>query len=643
MNRAVTGSGCTLRGLAVGTLGCVMVGAGFQYCPLVLGVSAFAAWHYTVGANLMLFVMALLVNPVLGLVRRSWMLTPAELTQVYVMWIVGSAVTTTGLVSYLLPHITTLAYYASPENQWAEKVLPYVPDWVMPARDADLVRDFYEGRGDGAVPWGLWLPVLLAWAPMIMSLYIAMISLVVILRKQWVDHERLVYPMMQLPISMIQDDDEERPGLIKPLFRNWLFWLGAALPFIIGINNGLARYFPIDYIHVGGTYFYIFRDTVKILVGINFMMIGFAYFIRRDVTLGLCFFFVLYLCYQIVSTIQGGGEYDPLLSAWSQRGPADFVFQSLGAFAALVGVGLWNARQHLLRVVRHAVGLGGDGEEGDAGEIMSYRGAVIAAVGSLGFMAFWLWLVGLPAWVAPLYLLIAFILYLGITRIVAEGGIPWFVPPMIASDAIAGSVGTRALGPEGIVALGFTYSWACDMIILVMASAANGLKVVEETVRRRRRLMFWSMVIALLVTLCGSIGVMLEASYGYGGLNISHTFKDQGFYQWEDAALRVSTMTEPNWEYMGHTTLGAILMGLLMIARQRFLWWPFHPIAFPISLYTSKMFISLVIAWGIKSAALGYGGPRLYRALRPFFLGLIMGEWLPIGTMALYEWVRQSV
>ncbi len=473
-----------------------------------------------------------------------------------------------------------------------------------------------------------------------MSLYIAMISLVVILRKQWIDHERLVYPMMQLPISMIQDDGEDRPGLIKPLFRNWLFWLGAAVPFIIGINNGLARYFPIDYIHVGGSYVYIFRDTVKVLFGINFMMIGFAYFVRRDVILGLCFFFLLYMVYQIVSTIQGGGEYDPLISHWSQRGPADFVFQGLGAFVALIGVGLWNARQHLLRVVRQAIG---GAQEEDTDEIMSYRGAVIAAVGSLSFMTFWMWSVGLPAWITPLYLMIAFILYLGITRIVAEGGIPWFVPPMIASDAISGAVGTRALGPEGVVALGFTYSWACDMIILVMACAANGLKVVEETVRRRRRLLFWSMMISLIVTLGGAITVMLEASYSYGGLNISHTFKEQGFYQWEDAALRVSTMTDPNWEYVGHTAFGALLMGLLMFARQRFLWWPFHPIAFPVSLYTSKMFLSLLIAWGLKSAALGYGGPRLYRTLRPFFLGLIMGEWLPIGLRAVYEWVRQNL
>ncbi len=636
-----SGSGCSLKGFAVGILGCLIVGAGFQYSAMVLRTGSFSGWHFTIGANIMLFLMALIVNPALGLMRRSWMLTPAELTQVYVMWIVGSAVTVSGFVSPLLPQIASLAYYASPENNWAELVLPHVPDWAIPSKDAELLRDFYEGRSDGVVPWGLWLPPLLHWLPLILSLHVAMISIVVILRKQWVDHERLVYPMMQLPIAMIQDDDEgRRPSLIKPLFKNWLFWVGFALPFIIGMHNGLARYFPIDPIYISGGYFYIFRESVRIRMGISFMMIGFAYFIRRDVTLGLCFFFAIYVCYQIVSTIQGGGKYDPLISPWSKYGPSSFAFQGLGAFVALVGVGLWNARHHLVRVARRTIGLG---TEDDSGEIMSYRFAALAAVCSLCFMSLWMWSVGLPAWIAPLFILIAFIIYLGITRIVAEGGMPWFFPPIIATDVIVGGVGTRALEPSGIIAFGFTYAWASDLIILVMVSAANGLKVIEETVRRRRRLLFWSMIAGLIVTLCSGIGMMLDVSYEHGGLNTSHYFKDQGFYPWADAAGRMGTRTEPNPAYWGHTALGAVVMALLMFARHRFVSWPFHPIGFPVSFAMGKMFISVLLAWMIKSAAIGYGGPRLFRKLRPLFLGLIIGDWMPSGVMALIELVRVNV
>ena len=66
---------------------------------------------------------------------------------------------------------------------------------------------------------------------------------------------------------------------------------------------------------------------------------------------------------------------------------------------------------------------------------------------------------------------------MGITRIIAEGGLPYLFAPIIASDVIVGSFGTRALGPTGILALSFTYVWASDIIIFVMTSCANGLKL----------------------------------------------------------------------------------------------------------------------------------------------------------------------
>jgi hypothetical protein len=54
------------------------------------------------------------------------------------------------------------------------------------------------------------------------------------------------------------------------------------------------------------------------------------------------------------------------------------------------------------------------------------------------------------------------------------------------------------------------------------------------------------------------------------------------------------------------------------------------------------MFVSVLVAWMIKSAAIGYGGPRLFRRLRPLFLGLIMGDWMPEGVIALIEIMRSG-
>jgi hypothetical protein len=67
----------------------------------------------------------------------------------------------------------------------------------------------------------------------------------------------------------------------------------------------------------------------------------------------------------------------------------------------------------------------------------------------------------------------------------------------------------------------------------------------------------------------------------------------------------------------------------LLFLRQRFLWWPLHPLGFPISMtYTIVYYgwLSILLAWAFKAVILRYGGVRAYRRLTPFFLGLALGE-----------------
>ena len=166
-------------------------------------------------------------------------------------------------------------------------------------------------------------------------------------------------------------------------------------------------------------------------------------------------------------------------------------------------------------------------------------GAVLLLLGCLGFMCFWLWQAGMPAWITVVFLFLAFILFLGITRIISEGGLPYLVTPMVASDVVIGGIGTRALGLTGIAALSLTYMWASDIITFVMVSCSNGLKIIEEHVKKGRRLIFPSMVVALVVSMGGSAWVMLSIAYEHGGLNTSHYFLEQTQYPWQDALVRV--------------------------------------------------------------------------------------------------------
>ena len=70
-----------------------------------------------------------------------------------------------------------------------------------------------------------------------------------------------------------------------------------------------------------------------------------------------------------------------------------------------------------------------------------------------------------------------------------------------------------------------------------------------------------------------------------------------------------------------------------MWARHHFLWWPLNPLGYTISANwkTGHIFCAALLAWFLKLVILRYGGPQLYRNLRPFFLGLILGEIIAAG------------
>ena len=51
-----------------------------------------------------------------------------------------------------------------------------------------------------------------------------MISSMVIVRRQWVEHERLVFPLTQVPLEMLQSPQLGR--ILGSLFRKPLLWGG---------------------------------------------------------------------------------------------------------------------------------------------------------------------------------------------------------------------------------------------------------------------------------------------------------------------------------------------------------------------------------------------------------------------------------
>ena len=73
----------------------------------------------------------------------------------------------------------------------------------------------------------------------------------------------------------------------------------------------------------------------------------------------------------------------------------------------------------------------------------------------------------------------------------------------------------------------------------------------------------------------------------------------------------------------------AVAVGLSLL-RARFVWWPFHPIGYAIanSGALTWLWCPIMVGWLCKWLIIRYGGIRLYRAALPFFLGLILGDYV---------------
>ncbi len=625
----------TWRSLLAGSLLVAGIAAGAPYGNMVLRGSYMALDFSTAGAIFLFFLLVLIVDTGLRLLRPRLALSRGELAVAYVMAIVGCAIPTMGLTEYLLPIISGCSYYATPENEWAQLVHPYVREWLVP-QDQEAVKFFFEGapRGYG-VPWRAWAQPLAAWTPLILALYLSMVCLAVLLRRQWVVRERLTFPLVQVPLAMTEGGG--RPGALRPFFRSWLMWVGFAIPFAVGSLRALHNYY--NYLPTVNleTSIPLFRNHAILQIALSFPMVGFSYFVGLDIAFAVWLFNLLARVEEGVFGIVGVTSAEQLYYAGSF--PV-LAHQGMGAMLVLAAFGLWTARAHLRGVLRRAVRRCPEIDDGD--EMLSYRVAVVGLAGSVGVVAAWLWLAGMQWWVLPVYLAAMYLLFIAITRVVAEGGIAAARAPLIASDFVTSALGSSALSPHTLVALGFTFVWAADIRTFVLASCANGLRLADELLPRRKRTLAVAVGLAIAISLVVSVATVLSLGYAYGGINLNGWFfgpTGGPSYPFNFVSSELSNPDGPDWVGWISTLSGAAAMVVLMLMRHRFLWWPLHPLGFAVSTISMTNYISfsVFLAWAIKILILKYGGAALFGRARPFFLGLILGQFTVAGVWLVID------
>ena len=171
-------------------------------------------------------------------------LSQGEILTVYVMLSLASSLAGHDMLRVLIPMIPHAFWYATPENEWAELFHRYVPDWFA-VKDKEFLADFYRGEST-LYTWEHvrgWIVPTLSWTGFFFALTFLMLCINVIVRKQWTEHEKLSYPIIQLPLEMT------RGGGATGALRSRALWLGFGIAAAIDIINGL-NFLSVSYTHL---------------------------------------------------------------------------------------------------------------------------------------------------------------------------------------------------------------------------------------------------------------------------------------------------------------------------------------------------------------------------------------------------------
>ena len=626
------GPGVSGRAVLLGLLGSLIIAVGEPFGVLVLRGSPMGA-DFSTGAAIFLFLpLTLMLNPLVRLL--GWpALRRGELVTIYIMMIVAAAIPSWGFTLNLIPLIGGFFYYATPENEWAQLIQPHIPQWLAPdGRDA--VWKLFEGSARGeAVSWSTWGPPLLIWSLFAVTIYFVTLCLLVILRKQWIEREKLLFPMAVLPLEM----SAEEPGRVLPsFFRSYLMWIGFAIPFLINSLEALHRYYNfIPAISLDAS-IPILRNSIYLRCSPRFEVIGLSYLLSLDVGFGVWFFAFLALLQTGIERMLGWsiGPIQP----FSDPASPSVAHLAQGALLFLVFAGFWHGRRHVKDVLRKAFGRAPDVD--DSGELLSYRTAVLGTLFGSLLALVWLLVAGLNLLTALIFLTMSMVIFIGLTRIIAQTGLASYRASVASPVFTVNALGSSMVGATGLTVLGLNFAWAADVRTFVMASAATGVKLAQEVALERRRL-FWAVMGAILVTLAGSAWAIVELSYLYGGINlVGWQFSGLPAFtgNWITQNLNNPQPTQP-W-HMGFVLLGAGLMGVMSYVKNRFVGFPIHPIGMTLGM-TAPMYhlwFSVFIAWLLKGAILKYGGARAYNQLRPFFLGMILGGFGSAGFWLIVDY-----
>ena len=616
------------RALIIGTGLAVLINLWETFSYYIVHSSWMRFGYVAVAAMLPFVLLALPINTGLRWMRPSWALKPWELVVIFSMAMVAAIFPTLGIVGFLLSFIAAPMYYASPENQWEQYLTRYVPSWLVPSTEGNAIPWLYEGIPVGErIPWEAWAVPLFWWSALIAAVCTVCFCSMVILRKQWVESERLAFPLAQLPLILMDQDDQH----VVPAFaRNKLFWLGFAVPFGIICWNMISYFepgFPKIPVY-NWKWLRLAKGFPAILVKVNFFVMCFAYFTPLNILLSV-WLFQLFVIVE-VGIFQRLGYTIGAPDNWCTFNAAT-GWQCFGGFLFLVVGGFWMARGHIIGVLKTALGRS-DGAD-DSTELMRYRTAVVGALCGGIFTAFWFHAGGMSWRVTLTFLFFCYITYIGVTRLVAQTGLVYLWGPITPHSATFHVLGSTTMTPNDGAMIGLAYCTGCNVERLIPCTAAHVARMSDNFGRARKGFVA-AMAIAAIVSMASATIYTLWLSYTKGASNFNAFEFSRGQHWIFGVVVNKFRNPEPTcWLRIMFMGIGVVVMAIFSMLHYRLAWWPVHPVGLALAgTHPTRMAaFSVFLAWMIKLAVVKLGGANLYRRSRFFFVGMMVGYVLGVG------------
>ncbi len=591
-------------------------------------------------------VLLVLLYPLLCKLGRWLRLDKREIIIIYIFLCITTSMPGCGIIRFMLNTIPVLFYFDTPENNFVA-YQQYLPKWLVP-HDREVIRQFYEGNATGAIPWRAWAVPLAMWCIMYLALWVCMMGIVVILRRQWEEKEKLVFPLLYLPLQATEGMDIKHT--VSSFFTNRIMWIGFAISFVYNVTNILNAYNP-GIIALGKFYdlnrlFTEYPWTALQPGAIHYRpeMIGFGYLMSTEIALSAWLLYLLLRVENFVAVLMG---YEKAGFPFDQE-------QSQGAYLAMALLLLWVARHHLRDVFLKA--FNSQAAVKDSDEPMSYRWAVLATFGGFAAIVIWAYYAGMAPWLTITYYGIIVLTAITYARLRAEVGVPliWMYPYYQQHKMIK-----YTLGPEVLVNYG---GWRSATIFQTLVFMSRGyflsmigyqtesFRLARET-RINVKSMVWFMIVAMIVGYYVGHWLHLRSYYEYGagglrslegwGATLAKT-------EYTDLSNWQRAFPGPDTDRIAATVVGFLFASTLAGLRMIFLRFPIHPLAFCIATsYGSLMWGTMFIVWLIKSVVLKLGGMGTYRRLIPGFIGLALGHFFTAGVLynlvALFggEWYQR--